>query len=159
MKQRYDDPPSLGRTLRGCVLFLLPFLALYAIVVGLEKNVGFSAAYAQEATTTRMPTTTRAEETTTRVPTTTRPTTTEPEEPSTTFMPSTTRSTVGPPSTTYMIPGITTVPDGGGVNPPNATREDCHTPPGVTEVTWKCGGATWICHDKVSTPGTYCIDP
>jgi cytoskeletal protein RodZ len=157
------NEPSLGKVARACALFLLPFLGLYAIVVGLEKNVGFSAAYAQEQTTgpqtTGRPTTSTREPTTTTEPdvTGTFPDTTE--GPTTTFMPPTTADTPGPPSTTYMIPGITSVPGGGGANPTNATSADCREPIGVTEVTWRCNGSTWICHDKVATPGTYCIDP
>lgn len=164
MRWRSDPNESeLRRTGRAVLMFLLPLLGLYCLVIGMDKGVGFAPAYAQEGTTgpptTHRPTTTTEEPTTTTNPqsTGTFPETTE--GPSTTFMPSTTTTRPGPPSTTYMIPGLTTVPRGGGGGGPGPTSADCHTPPGVTEVTWKCNGSTWICHDKVSTPGTYCIDP
>lgn len=106
--------------------------------------------------------------------------------PGTTYMPSTsptntlprptmpTPTRTDPPGTEPTFPNTTKVPiitfpnppdptrppgSGDGMNPTSPTREDCYEPPGVTGVTWRCGGATWICHDKISTPGTYCIDP
>jgi hypothetical protein len=145
-------PMSTGK---ACLVVLAPIFFLWVLALMWEQTPG---AYAQATTTkTSNP---APGETSTRAPTTTV------GPPSTTFMPPTrtdppptTDDTVGPTSTTYMIPGVTSVPNGGGSTPTNATPDDCHTPPGVTEVTWKCNGATWICHDKVATPGTYCIDP
>jgi len=152
MKLR-GEPGSPTRVLHASMYVLGPLLLLYTFAIMWEQTPG---AQAQVVGTTGAPTTL----TTTLPPTTTRPSTTQTTDPPTTYTtrpPTTVPS--GPPSTTYMIPGITTVPKSGGSNPPNVASGNCYDPPGVTEVTWKCNGATFICHNKETTSGTYCIDP
>lgn len=143
--------PSLGRVARGCALFLLPFMVVWAVAWAAEQGrLGSQpAAFAQQRPTTTQPapTTTLPPPPTDPPPTTAPSTTTTwpaPDQPGPTYMPSTSRTWGG---------GDGVSGGGGGSN------RGCMEPPGVTEVTWQCNGATWICHDKRATPGTYCIDP